>query len=153
MNGVIMSRFANTQQSRILGARRELRPILEKPCEQFAPKALFDIYNRTADSFKVRGYADHEAWIGGATPAVTAGAAGKKLDEVVTLTQTTYVCIKVVMSVTVTVTLELLASKPTPGDTTEYFVLWIVPWAAGKIDWANLFDNRQAIHISHISGS
>jgi hypothetical protein len=135
------------------GMQRRTSPLIEWPTKISGDNflKLFDLYDITTTKVKVRGetYALYNA---GVALSIGAGSAGYGLDADITISNNTYVYIKLDRS-TPAATLEVAsgASPTVPGgdDTTEYYPLWYIAWDSTNsvIDRANIVDLRHAIHM------
>lgn len=133
-----MQRQNAAQQRRIATAGRLSATVLSYPLAGSAATTetrLFDLYDRTDTTFKVRGHVDAKwAVIAGVHTAITAGVAGYGLDAEIDMSAiagTVYVWVKIVRDETGgTATLELTDDREDGGDDWEPWDLWYVPWDA-----------------------
>ena len=149
---------AGREGRRVVDMRGIGRPLQSRPWQ---PLALFDLYDRTSTTFKVRGHDlqgvagdDHCIIVAGKQKVVGSGVAGFGLDEAVTVAAARYVCLLDTITESEgasvhTVTLEIIASPmPDGGDTSPgvtallYVPLWWVPWVTSRIDWDAVVDLR-----------
>lgn len=111
--------------------------------------SLFDLYDKTETTAKVRGNA-YAFCNAGVFSNISAGTA--TIDSNITFSANTYIYIKFDRA-TPAVTLEVGASIPAGDDDTEYYPLWYVPWnsTTSKVNWKGRIWLGDSIHMEAMS--
>lgn len=110
-------------------------------------KTLFELYDVTATTLKVRGHAQAVRLFG--TPyTVTAGSAGAALNANITISSNTYLWIKVELGTSHTATLEAGAAIPDGDENSFPYPLWYIAWSGAAIDQANCIDLTPCIKMT-----
>lgn len=108
-------------------------------------KHVFELYDRTATTFKVRGCQGKEVEIGGVWATITAGTGSKALAADITITETAWVWIALNKSAsggTATLNFAAAASLPASDDDTEIYPIAYVPFASSAITWGDVVQAR-----------
>ena len=118
---------------------------------QVEPLQIFDLYDVTATTLKVRGDTDDKlVCVAGEWIQITGGS--HALDADITISGAVYIYITVTRTAgaTPTATLESGAAKLDGNSTTEHILLWYIAWDAGEgaIDFDNCIQYRDSeIHL------
>ena len=110
-------------------------------------KHVFELYDRTGTTFKVRGCQGKEVAIAGAWLTITAGTGSKALAADITITATSWVWIAVTRaedSGTATLNFAAAASMPASDDDTEIYPIAYVPFADAVITWLDVIQARSS---------
>lgn len=125
-------------------------PIRASELEDFVEETaeLFDLYSRTATTFKVRGAQSGKCvCIAGVHVEVTSGGAGA-LDATITPGASVYVYLNMKRGTPDTATLEIDSGAFGDGDDDEERdYLWYVPFAASAITWGSIVPMRGMPHL------
>jgi len=117
------------------------RPQPEINTTPVAPLKLFDYYDLTTTTLKLRGFdtgSDKVACIAGVHTVVTGG-----LDAVITISANTYIYINMKRTDEGgTATLETDSALNDGDDDEERYYLWYIPWDTDHIDAGNIIDLR-----------